>query len=105
MGEASGSGWMDSRDCWAEQGQEAAGVKVSRGRVLKGLESQMRELGSFPRPAGSHGRVLSGGRTGSGLSGPAGEWGQIEGSNNGAGNLGRGWGGPSRERRALDLSQ
>lgn len=57
-------------------------MKVSRGRVLKGLESQARELGSFPRPAGSHGRVLSGGRTGSG----------SRGSGWRTGTDGRGWG-------------
>lgn len=81
---------MDSGDCWPEQGQEAVDVKVSRGQVLKGLESQARELGSFPRPAGSHGRVLSGGRTRSDLRGLAGEWGQIERRDKGAGSLGRG---------------
>lgn len=69
---------MDSGDDWAERGREAAGVKVSRGRVLKGLESQVRELGSFPRPAGSHGGVSSRGRTGSGGGSLAAEWGADE---------------------------
>lgn len=69
---------MDSQDDWAEWGWEAARVKVSRGRVLKGLESQARELGFFPRPEGSRGEVWSGARTWSGWRGLAAQRGADE---------------------------
>lgn len=73
-----------------------------RSQVLQVLESQAEELGSCPRPVGSRGRVLSRGRTGSGLKVPlAAEWGEVEG-----GRPGRRWGVSScRMRTGLNLSQ